>query len=61
MREALVEAVLRAMYDKAKPEPAAWPFQSKQVRKEDVICQPQTRSPQEEKIKRRGPSVLLVH
>jgi hypothetical protein len=28
MREALVEAVLRAMYDKAKPEPAAWPFQS---------------------------------
>jgi hypothetical protein len=33
----------------------------KQVRKEDTVCQPQTRSPQEEKKKRRGPSVLLVH
>jgi hypothetical protein len=34
----------------------------KRERKEDTICQPQTRSPQEEEIKkRRGPSVLLVH
>ena len=62
MRErSLVEGVFTRnvlQNDKAKPELAGHgipeSYYNKQGRKEDIICQPQTRSPQEEQKKEDG-------